>query len=221
VAIKSCFIILALFTSGAFGQAVVVDRTVATVADAVKTELITYSDLRWQLAMQPGVPLSPPDRDDLDRALQLLIDQRIFALEAERLPRPAPTKEEVNEQIRRIVAQFPSAAEFESRLRAVGFSSVNDDNFQRLIAQRVAIQKYLDFRFRSFVVISPEDEAKYYQNVFAPDFRRRYPGLLMPTLEERRSQINQALVEERVANSIEAFLIEAKRRVEVVIINGR
>jgi hypothetical protein len=37
----------------------------------------------------------------------------------------------------------------------------------------------------------------------------------------RRSQINQALVEERVANSIEAFLIEAKRRVEVVIINGR
>jgi hypothetical protein len=168
VAIKSCFIILALFTSGAFGQAVVVDRTVATVADAVKTELITYSDLRWQLAMQPGVPLSPPDRDDLDRALQLLIDQRIFALEAERLPRPAPTKEEVNEQIRRIVAQFPSAAEFESRLRAVGFSSVNDDNFQRLIAQRVAIQKYLDFRFRSFVVISPEDEAKYYQNVFAP-----------------------------------------------------
>ena len=38
----------------------IVDKIVATVNDGVKTELITYSDLRWQLALQPGPPLAPP-----------------------------------------------------------------------------------------------------------------------------------------------------------------
>ncbi|MDQ3747566.1 MAG: hypothetical protein M3367_00920, partial [Acidobacteriota bacterium] len=38
----------------------VVDKTVATIGDgAGDPELITYSDLLWQLALQPGVPLNP------------------------------------------------------------------------------------------------------------------------------------------------------------------
>jgi hypothetical protein len=71
----------------------VVDKIVATVNDGVKTELITYSDLRWQLALQPGPTLTPPSSEDLNRALQTLIDQRLFSLEAERIPRSDPTEE--------------------------------------------------------------------------------------------------------------------------------
>ena len=62
---------------------IIVDKTVATVGDGVGVpELITYSDLLWQLAIQPNVPLTPPSSEDLNRALQLLINQRLFALEA-------------------------------------------------------------------------------------------------------------------------------------------
>ena len=71
----------------------VVDKTVATVSDGIRTELITYSDLRWQLALQPNVELSPPSSEDLNNALQLLINQRIFALEADRLPRPRTSRQ--------------------------------------------------------------------------------------------------------------------------------
>ncbi|MBC7900155.1 MAG: hypothetical protein H7070_08890, partial [Saprospiraceae bacterium] len=158
----------------------VVDKIVATVDDGVKTELITYSDLRWQLALQPNISLNPATSEDLNRALQLLINQRLFALEAERLPRSAPTEKEIADKIAEILSYFPSTAEFEKRLISVGFTSVKDDNFERIISQRVAIDKYLDFRFRSFVVITAEDETKYYRDTFVPDFRRRYPGLLMP-----------------------------------------
>src|SRR5437868_2207706 len=69
-----------------------VDKTVATLTDGVRTELITYSDLKWQLALQPNVTINPPSSEDLNRALRLLIDQRLFALEAERLPRDPATK---------------------------------------------------------------------------------------------------------------------------------
>ena len=203
----------------AAGQQVVVDKTVATVTDGVRTELITYSDLRWQLALQPNVSLSPPSSEDLNRALRLLIDQRLFALEAERLPREAPTKEEIAAKINEILSYFPSPVEFERRLKTVGFKSVSDPSFEAIIAERIAIDKYLAFRFRSFVVVTAADEAKYYRETYVPEFRRRNPGVIVPSLESRRTQIVEAITEQRVAEQIETFLDEAKRRAQVVILN--
>lgn len=198
----------------------VVDKTVATVDDSIgQPELITYSDLLWQLALQPNVSLTPPNSEDLKLALQIIINQRLIALEAERLPRTEPNDAEIDAKIKDVLANFPSTAEFERRLRIVGFDSVKDDNFVRMMAQRVKIEKYLDFRFRSFVVITTEDETKYYRETFVPDFRRRYPGVLVPTLEEKRAEINQILTEEKVARDIETFLDESKRRAEITILS--
>lgn len=199
---------------------VVVDKTVATIGDNVgNPEIITYSDLLWTLALQPGAALNPPNSEELNRALQLLINQRLFALEAERVPRPAPTEAEIETEIKRILALFPSTAEFERRLRIVGFDSIKDENFERMMARRVAIEKYLEFRFRSFVVITPQDEEKYYREIFTPDFRRRNPGLLMPTLNEMRSRINRLLTEQKVESEIERFLDFSKRRNEIIILS--
>lgn len=203
----------------AVGGQKTVDKAVATVSDGVRVELITLSDLRWQLALQPNTPLEPATSDDLNRALQLQINQRLIALEAERLPSNPPSDREISDEIGKLLRYFPSAAEFEKRLRAVGFSSAKDDNFERMIARRLAIEKYLDFRFRSFVVITPEDEANYYRNTFVPDFRSRFPGMLMPTLEEKRAEIRAILTEERVAAAIETFLDDAKRRAEIIILS--
>lgn len=211
--------ILVLAGAGAVNGQQVVDKTVATVSDGVRTELITLSDLRWQLALQPNTPISPPSSEDLNRALRLLIDQRLFALEAERLPREAPTKTEINAKISEVVSYFPSPAEFEQRLKLVGFKSVSDPNFEQIIAQRIAIDKYLAFRFRSFVVITAEDEAQYYRDVYVPEFQRRNPGVIVPTLPSRRAQIINELTEQRVAQQIETFLDEAKRRATIVILS--
>ena len=207
-----------LSANGVEGQTMV-DKTVATVSDGVRTELITYSDLKWQLALQPNVPIDPPLSEDLNRALRLLIDQRLFALEAERLPRDPATKAEINAKISEILSYFSTPAEFERRLKLVGFKSVSDPNFEQIIAQRIAIDKYLAFRFRSFIVITAEDEAAYYRDFYVPEFRRRNPGVIVPSLQSRRAQIVEALTEERVARQIETFLDEARRRVEIVVLS--
>jgi hypothetical protein len=196
-----------------------VDRSVATITDGIRTEIITYSDLLWQLALQPGTPIDPPSRDDLNRALQTLINQRLFALEAERIPREAPSKKEISDEIKELLTHFSSPAEFERRLKRVGFTSIADDNFEQIIAERLAIRKYLDFRFRSFIVITPADEEKYYKDVFVPTFRRRFPGVVIPQLEQKRAEIRNTLMEDKVAEQIETFLDEAKRRVSIVILS--
>jgi len=200
-----------------FGQ-VVVDKTVAVVGSGTRSELITYSDLLWQLALQPGSQIDPPRTEDLNQALQTLINQRLFALEAERLPRAAPSEKEVADKIAETLAFFPSPAAFEARLKQVGFESVKDEAFERLIARRLAIEKYIDFRFGSFVVVTAEEEANYYRDIFVPEFRRRSPGVVLPTLEERRAEIRQTLTRQKVSAAIERFLDEAKRRVPVEVL---
>lgn len=214
------FLVAVAISAGqaAFAQEMV-DKTVATVSDGVRTELITYSDLKWQLALQPGTPLKPPTSEDLNTALRLLVDQRLFALEAKRLPRTPANDKEITDKIKEIISYFPTSAEFEERLRTVGFSSIKDENFERIIADRIAIDKYLAFRFRSFIVITAGDEEKYYRETFVPDFRRRFPGLLMPTLVEKRVEINRILTETRVAADMETFLDEAKRRTTIVYLS--
>ena len=210
-------IFLLMMAFNAIGQEVV-DKTVAVVSDTSRTELITYSDLVWQLALQPGAPLDPPRSEDLNQALQLLINQRIFALEAERLPRNAPTDKEIADKITETLSHFTSPAAFEARLKLVGFDSVKDDGFVHLISQRVAIEKYVDFRFGSFIVVTADEEAKYYRDIYVPEFRRTSPGLLLPPLDEKRAEIHQTLSRQKTAAAIERFLDEAKRRVRVEIL---
>lgn len=196
-----------------------VDRSVATISDGVKTEIITYSDLLWQLALQPGAQLDPPSKDELNQALQTLINQRLFSLEAERIPRAAPTQDEINAKIKQTISLFPSPAEFERRLNRVGFASVTDDNFERIISDRLAIEKYIDFRFRAFIVVTPADEEKYYKDTYVPNFRRKYPGVVVPALADVRTVIHGLLTEDKVSSQIDTFLDEAKRRVEIVILS--
>ena len=211
-------LILILFVSfGSRGQEVV-DKTVATVSDGARTQLITYSDLRWQLALQPEVQLDPPNSEDLNRALETIINQRIFALEAKRLPQAAPTEKEIATKINETLAHFPSTATFVSRLRQVGFDSVKDQAFEELIAQRLLIDKYVKFRFGSFVVVTPEEDAKYYREIFVPNFRRSSPGIEPPTFEDTRKEIREILEAQTIARSIERFLDEAKRRVHIEIL---
>ncbi len=210
--------ILFVFSGHVIAQQTV-DKIVATVSDGGRPELITYSDLVWQLALVPDVKIDPPTSQDLDRALQVLIRQRLIALEARRLPREDPSVEEVNNEIKRIVNLFPTTGEFVNRLRTVGFDSIDDDNFQRMIGDRVSIEKYVDFRFRSFVVITPEDEIRYYRDEFTPEFRRQNPGLLLPPLEQVRDRIIEILTERKVESDIETFLDEARNRADIVTLS--
>ncbi len=208
-----------IFLSGILAAQEIVDKTVAVVSDGLRSELITYSDLKWQLALQPGIPLDPPRSDDLNQALQLLINQRLFALEAERLPRLAPTEAEISQKITETLSFFPSPAAFETRLKIVGFDSIRDEAFQQIMARRLAIDNYVKFRFGSFVVISPEEEANYYRDIYVPNFRRTSPGRIVPTLDEARAEINETLTRGKIAAGIDRFLDEAKRRSTVEILS--
>ncbi len=198
----------------------VVDKMVATVSASGQTRcevcLITYSDLIWQLALQPDTVLANPSSAELNRALNLLIDQRLILQEAEKLPSIAPTADEITAARNDLTKAFASQAEFQSRLQSVGLTA---EKLDEILDQRVKIEKYLDFRFRNFVVITQTEISDYYRDVYVPRLRSRAPGQIIPTLEEARSAIEQTLMEAKIETDTDAFLDNARERAEIVMLS--
>lgn len=196
-------------------------RDVAIIIDSRGTRTIKYSDLLFFLALEPGVPVNPPKTEDLKRVFQTIINLSLIAREIEsRIPCLIPTEADVTEEIKRVLGLFRSPAEFEQRLKIIGFDSIKDDNFRKMMSAKTEIQKWFDIRFRSFIIFDLEAEEKYYRDVFAPDFRRRNPGLLLPELKQIRPQIRQILEEKRVEGEIQRFLDYARQQVKIEILSG-
>jgi hypothetical protein len=191
----------------------VVDKMVATINGR---DLITYTDLLWQLALQPESSLENPRSQDLQDARDRLIDQRLISEESGRLPTVAPSDKEVQDAVTALVKRFPTQAAFYARIARVGLTA---EMLREIVSQRLEIEKYLDFRFRSFVVISAKEIGDYYRDTYVPRFRRRRPGVIVPTLEEATPRIEEALREAKVESDTDAFLEDARARADIVILN--
>ena len=194
----------------------VVDKMVATVNAGVKTDLITYSDLIWQLALQPQTQLDNPKSEDLNRALRLLIDQHLILQEAEKIPTIVPTAQEITAARDDLARNFASPLEFQQRLQRVGLTS---EKLDEIVEQRLKMEKYLDFRFRNFVVVSQKEMADYYRDVYVPRVQSRAPGRIVPSLEQARAEIEKALTEGRIESEMDAFLDTARERAEIVMLS--
>lgn len=195
----------------------VIDKMVATVNAGVRTDLVTYSDLLWQLALQPNTVLDNPTSEDLNRALRLLIDQRLILQEAEKIPTIVPTQKEVSDARDELARQFVSPIEFQQRLQRVGLTR---EKLDEIIEQRLKMEKYLDFRFRNFVVIGQKEIADYHRDVYVPRYKTRFPGRIVPSLEQARAEIETTLMEAKIESEMDAFLDTARERAEIVVLNA-
>jgi len=199
------------------------ERVVAVVSNgAGNPRNIKYSDLLLQLALQPNDPLDPPKTEDLKQALQVLINFSLISFEAEatKFFYQSVTEAEIADEIRLVLANFRTADEFLKRLRIIGFDSINDENFIREMRARIAVRKILNFRFRSFVIITRDEEEKYYHKVFGPEFRRENPEkLIWNDLDKKAPQIRKALTEEKADMEIKRFLDNAKKRATINILS--
>jgi len=188
----------------------VVDRIIATV----NGEPITQSDIMWNLALTPEAPISRVDAQIIKQMLEQVIDQRLIHQEAEKLPTITVTDEEISQHIRQLIAGFPSEAAFRRRLETVGLTS---EALRGIVLHRLEILKYIDFRFRSFVVITQQEIEEYYRTQLAPRIRGR--GEVPPPLDEAmRSQIEMTLLEERINVEIEKWLADARSRADITVL---
>jgi hypothetical protein len=106
-----------------------------------------------------------------------------------------------------LARHFPSEPAFRERLLRVGLTS---EKLDEIIEQRLKMEKYLDFRFRNFVVISQKEIADYYRDVYVRRFQSRFPGRIVPTVEQAREEIEKTLMEAKIESDTDAFLETAR-----------
>ena len=202
----------------------VVDKMVASVTNGSRAtpDLITYSDLVWQLALEPDHPFTErPGSKELNHALHVLEDQLLILQEARKLP--IANTEEARQDFDKAVAQklaeltqaFGSRPKLEERMIRAGLSS---EQLNAILRDRVTMENYLDFRFRAFVLISQKEITDRYNQEYAP---LRNSGKIVPTLEQARSRMEQELIEEKIASEIDTFVdsLREQQGTEIVIIN--
>jgi hypothetical protein len=202
----------------------VTDKMVASVTNGARAtpDLISYSDLVWQLALEPSRPLvERPASADLNHALRLLEDQLLILQEARKLPTADTAKarqefdKAVGLKLTELIQAFGSRTKLEERMNRVGLTS---EQLNAILRDRVTVEEYLDFRFRAFVLISPKEITDRYNQEYT---RQRNSGRIVPTLEQVRSRINQELTEEKIASEIDTFVdgLREQPGTEIVIIS--
>jgi len=207
----------------AHGQTVT-DKMVASVTNGARAtpDLISYSDLAWQLALEPSRPLiDRPSSADLSHALRLMEDQLLILQEARKLPTADTDKarqefdDAVGQKLKELTQAFGSRTKLEERMTRVGLTS---EQLNAILRDRVTVEKYLDFRFRAFVLISPKEITDRYNQEYA---RLRNSGRIVPTLDQVRSRIEQELTEEKIASEIDTFIdnLREQRGTEIVVIS--
>ncbi len=212
-----------LLPSGLRAQTVA-DKTVASVTNGARStpDLITYSDLVWQLALEPNRALTDkPSSEALNEALRKLEDQVLILQEARKLPlaETSEAQEEfqktVKERRDELAQSFGSRARLEERMSRVGLTS---EQLDAILRDRVTIERYLDFRFRAFALVSAKEISARYEKEYRT---QRNSGRIVPTLEQVRDRIERELTEEKIAEEIDRFVDNLRDGpgTEIVIMN--
>ena len=209
---RACLLLSALcllpFCASAPAQTIV-DKTVASVTNGARAtpDLISYSDLVWQLALEPGWALAdPPSSKDLNEALKTLEDQLLILQEARKLPIAETTEGQkdfekaVTDMLSDLVRRFGSRERLQERMNRVGLTS---EQLDAILRDRVTIERYLDFRFRAFAIATPKEISDRYQKLYGA---ARNSGKIVPTLDEARDRLEEDVKNEKIAVEIDNFV---------------
>lgn len=204
------FAYLSVFPTGAQPQ-----QTVDQILTLVNDEIITRTDLLWSIAIDPKAPspAGPVGSDLLRQKLDVMIDERLIAQEASRVPTTEITQDEIEKKRTEVIRGFPSEAQFRERAGSVGLTPSKIDD---LIRQRILIDRFVDFRFRSFVLVTEQEIKRYYDEILVPQIRAA--GQVAPPLEEPkvREGISANLKQEKINAEIDKWLTSARQRADVV-----
>jgi hypothetical protein len=214
--LASCILLAAFAASPAFNPPARAQTVVDQIVALVNNETLARTDLLWNIALDPTAPspAGPVGSEILRRMLDTLIDQRLIAQEAARLPGAEVTAEDVDKYRRQLIESFRGGeSAFRQRVASVGLTPERIDS---IIRERIEIDRFVEFRFRSFVFISETEIKRYYDEVLAPEVRKL--GQVPPPLDDLRNDILARLKAEKINQELDRFIATARQRAEIVIL---
>jgi peptidyl-prolyl cis-trans isomerase SurA len=201
-------------------QPVILDRVVAII----NGQVLLQSDVEQERRLAALEPLQiSPSQDTEAEAARRLIRRTLVLAQMQEQAQPTTVSaaeaekglEELRATLHRCAPYSCSSAEgWDKFLKAHGLTEA--DALQRW-SQRMAIQRFIDLRFRAGIRISPADIHDYYEKTLVPALEARHEP--PPQLNNVSTRIQQLLLEERVNAMISDWLrsLRAEGSVQILV----
>ena len=192
----------------ACSRAEVIDKLVIVVGRHVVTELQLDEELRVTAFLNG----SPVERDRTARreAADRLVEQLLIRREMDLSRYPLPETKAVDAYLDQVHARFPSPEAFSRQLAAYHLS---EDTLRDHLALQLTTLRFIEYRFSSDMSVSDDDVQRYYQNEMVRD---KQSGGAVPSFAAAKESIRQKLVEQRTDESLDNWLEEARKHVNIV-----
>lgn len=179
------------------------------IAARIGNDVLTESQVRELGDYQKLVDGKAQARDKI---LDELVNQWVVATDAMATKFPHPTAADVTLEFQTLLKQFPSPAQFQTRLAQVGLTP---DQVRQVISDQLYYVRFLDYKFHAVTQVTASEIQSYYQQDFLPQLKKR--GLSVPPLAEVEAQIRQLVTQEDINEKAAQWLEQAKSRLRIVI----
>jgi len=201
-------------------RAEIIDR----LAAVVNRQIITLGDVEQELRLQEldpfsgdltGVSSSQRQKVTQELVVQSLIEQTLIREQIQQFPGLEIDDEQVESQLAAIEKKTGGAeklAEMKIDIQAL----------RNRLRWQLQVMKFIDYRFRQFVVVDTKEIEAYYQNQFLPELQKRnaFPArnaLPAPELSEVEERIRKILTEEKLNTQVEEWLASLRKDAAIEI----
>lgn len=184
-------------------QPELLDRTLALVGG----QAITLGDARAALAL--GLIDLPAGADPIATVTLRLVDRELVLREVQRYAPPAPSESEIDARLEETRARMKGAAALAQALRTHGLS---ESRLRAWLRDDLRAQAYLAQRFASASLPSDSDVSAAYLR------QRAEFDQAGQSFEQAASIVRDRLVAARRAELVADWLLELRRRTDVVIL---
>jgi hypothetical protein len=186
-------------TTVVFGEEI--DRLLASVNGKV----ITDGDLKIARALNP-VLFAGAVADSPDQELTRLIDFEILRQELKNFSMTKEDDNEVASRVRSLRETYASKGGLSVYLQKSGLQESELISYVQLASSML---RFVNFRFRPFVNVTPEEIKSYYENVLKPQLEAK-KGTLQP-LSELSAQIEELLREKKINEDYDQWIANIRR----------
>lgn len=195
-------------------RAEVIDRLVAVV----NRQIITLGDVEKEMKLQELDPLtgdatglSSTQQQKMTQELlvQRLIEQTLIREQIQQFPGLEIADEQVESQVAAIEKKVGG-------VEKLAQMKIDSGAIRDRLRWQLQVMKFIDYRFRQFVIVDTKEIEAYYQNQFLPELQKRnVPSV--PELAEVEERIRKIVTEEKLNTQVDEWLASLRKDATIEI----
>jgi len=192
----------------------VIDRLMAVV----NRQIITLGDVEQELRMQvvdpiagdlSGVNSSQQQKMSQELVVQRMIERTLIREQIQQFPGLEIDDKEVESQV--VAIEKKSGGAEKLTQMKVDMGALRDR-----LRWQLQVMKFIDYRFRQFVVVDTKEIEAYYLNQFLPELQKRNV-LPAPELAEVEERIRKILIEGKLNTQVDEWLASLRKDATIEI----